>query len=310
MKHVVSISLGSPARDHAVDIELLGERLRVERRGTNGDLARAVALYRELDGTVDAFGVGGIEFFLPVANRRYYWRDAKAIRAAVRHSRIGDGNGVRPVLARRAVAALERHLRQDGRTLRGMTALKTTAVARYFLAEALIDAGCDVVLGDFMFTLGLPLPVRSLAAARTLARVLLPIVTQVPYRWLYTLGEEQEQPPTGKWAAHYDRASIIAGDFLQIREHMPGDLRGKIVLTNTTTARDVDDLRRRGVWLLVTETPRLDGRTFGSNVVESILLALLPKEQETITPKDLEALVERIPIEPSIEVLNASAAPG
>ena len=59
---MVSISLGSPARDHAVEIRLLGERFRVERRGTNGDLARAIALYRELDGTVDAFGVGGIEF--------------------------------------------------------------------------------------------------------------------------------------------------------------------------------------------------------------------------------------------------------
>ena len=306
MKHVVSISLGSPARDHAVEIRLLGEQVRVERRGTNGDLARAIALYRELDGTVDAFGVGGIEFYLSVANRRYYWRDAKRIRAAVRRSKIGDGNGVRPILARRAVTALERHLREQGHTLRDMTVLKTTAVARYFLAQALTDAGCDVVLGDFMFTLGLPLPVKSLAAARALARVLLPAVTQLPYRWLYTLGEEQVRPPTGKWASHYAGARIIAGDYLQIREHMPADLRGKIVITNTTTARDVEDLRQRGVWLLVTETPRLNGRTFGSNVVEGMLLALLDKPQEDVTPEDFEALIERIPLEPALEVLNTS----
>ena len=310
MKHVVSISLGSPARDHAVEIRLLDERFHVERRGTNGDLARAIALYRELDGTVDAFGVGGIEFYLPVANRRYYWRDAKRIRAAVQRSKIGDGNGVRPILARRAVTALERHLREQGHTLRGMTALKTTAVARYFLAQALIDAGCDVVLGDFMFTLGLPLPVKSLAAARALARVLLPAVTQLPYRWLYTLGEEQVRPPSGKWASHYARARIIAGDYLQIREHMPADLCGKIVITNTTTARDVEELRQRGVWLLVTETPRLNGRTFGSNVVEGMLLALLDKPQEDVTPEDFEALIERIPLEPALEVLNAPAVWG
>ena len=85
---------------------------------------------------------------------------------------------------------------------------------------------------------------------------------------------------------------------------MPADLRGKIVITNTTTARDVEDLRQRGVWLLVTETPRLNGRTFGSNVVEGMLLALLDKPQEDVTPEDFEALIERIPLEPALEVLN------
>lgn len=308
MKKVVSVSLGSPARDHAVVVTLLGEQVEIARRGTNGDLDRAVALYRELDGVVDAFGVGGIEFFLPVGGRRYHWRDAKRIRAAVRTSKVADGNGVRAILARRAVGALERHLNAEGRTLRGMAALKTTAVARYPMAEALIEAGCDVVFGDFMFALGLPLPVRSMRTVRLLGRALLPALTQVPYRWLYTLGDAQTAAPTGKWAQHYARATVIAGDYLQIREHMPRDLRHKIILTNTTTRQDVEDLRARGVHLLVTETPRLEGRSFGANVIEAVLLALTDAPQDRVTESDLAALVERIPLEPSVEVLNPSAA--
>jgi hypothetical protein len=309
MKRVVSVSLGSPRRDHAVVLTLLGQQIEIARRGTNGNIDRAVALYRELDGHVDAFGVGGIEFFLQVAGRRYYWRDAKRIRAAVRRSKVGDGNGVRAILARRAVAALERHLNAEGKTLRGMPALKTTAVARYFLAEALVDAGCDVVFGDFMFALGLPLPVTSMVTVRLLGRAMLPAVTQVPYRWLYTVGEEQEAAPTGKWGDHYARATLIAGDYLQIREHMPLDLRGKIILTNTTTRQDVADLRARGVYLLVTETPRLDGRSFGSNVIEAVLLALMDTPQREVTPAAFLTLVERIPLEPSVEVLNPPTAP-
>jgi hypothetical protein len=303
MKRVLSISLGSPVRDHAVSLTLLGEEVRIERRGVNGDMKRAIALYRELDGKVDAFGVGGIEFYLDVAERRYYWRDARRIRQAVRMSKVGDGNGVRAILARRAVAALERRLNEDGRTLRGMKALKTTAVARYPLADALSRAGCDMTYGDFMFALGLPIPLHTLGSVRTLGRILLPAVTQLPYHWLYALGDEQLAAPVEKWGDHYAASALIAGDFLQIRSHMPRDLAGKIILTNTTTPTDVEDLRRRGASLLVTETPRLEGRSFGSNVIEALLLALIDKPQADIRAEDFEAMIDRLSLKPSVEAL-------
>ena len=38
MKRAVSISLGSSKRDKAVEVDLLGERVRIERIGTNGDM--------------------------------------------------------------------------------------------------------------------------------------------------------------------------------------------------------------------------------------------------------------------------------
>jgi hypothetical protein len=304
MKRVVSVSLGSPARDHTVSLTLFGKQVQVERRGVNGDIQGALKLYRELDGIVDAFGVGGIEFYMPVAERRYYWRDARCIRQAIRVSKAGDGNGVRAILARRAVRALERRLNADDRTLRGMKALKTTAVARYFLAQELDRHGCELTCGDLMFALGVPIPLRTLESVRTLGRVLLPPVTQLPYHWLYTLGDEQLAPPVEKWGRYYAEAEIIAGDFLQIRSHMPRDLRGKIILTNTTTKKDVEDLRERGVNLLVTETPRFAGRSFGTNVIEALLLALIDKPQDQITIEDFDCLIEHYALEPSIEVLN------
>ncbi len=61
MKRAVSISLGSSTRDKAVEIDLLGERARIERIGTDGDMRRAQRLYAELDGQVDAFGIGGTD---------------------------------------------------------------------------------------------------------------------------------------------------------------------------------------------------------------------------------------------------------
>jgi hypothetical protein len=85
---------------------------------------------------------------------------------------------------------------------------------------------------------------------------------------------------------------------------MPDDLTGKIVVTNTTTAKNVEELRERNLHILVTTTPRFDGRSFGTNVMEAALLALMDKPQSQVTHADFLNLIERIPLEPNIEVLN------
>ena len=50
---------------------------------------------------------------------------------------------------------------------------------------------------------------------------------------------------------------------------MPERLDGKIIVTNTTTAKDREIFKNAGVRLLVTTTPMLDGRSFGTNMMEA-----------------------------------------
>lgn len=305
MKRILSISTGSSARDHVTRCMFLGQECELARKGTDGGLDRAVQMYRDLDGKVDAFGVGGSEFYLRVGNRRYYFRDIKRIRRAVKTSKIGDGNGVKGILEQRAFAALEKHLNdKEGRSLRGLPALQTTAVDRYGMGEAMVAAGLEVTFGDFMFALGLPFPMKTLAGVRLVAATLLPVITRLPYEWLYPLGAAQDKPPQRKWQKYYRRAEVIAGDFLQIRQFMPDDLTGKIVVTNTTTLQNVEELRQRNLHILVTVMPRLEGRSFGTNVMEATLLALMDKPQAEVVEADFLDLIERIPLEPNIEVLN------
>ena len=305
MKKILSISVGSSSRDHTTVHTFLGQECELSRKGTDGDFDKAVQMYRDLDGKVDAFGVGGAEFFLQVASRRYYFRDIRRIRRAVRISKVGDGNGVKGILEKRAFSALEEYLNEkESRSLRGMPALQTTAVDRYGMGEAMVNSGLDVTFGDFMFSLGMPFVVKKLSTVRLLAALLLPVITQVPYTWLYPLGAEQDKEPQPRWQKYYQQAGVIAGDFLQVRKYMPEDLRGKIIVTNTTTAKNVEELRKRGLHILVTVTPRLEGRSFGTNVMEATLLALMDKPQEQVKPADFLELIERIPLLPNIEVLN------
>lgn len=300
MKRVLSPSLGSKTRDHTTEAEFLGEHFWLSRQGTDGDFRRYIQMYRDNDGKVDAFGVGGAEFHCQVGSRRYPFRQAKAIRRAVKVSKLGDGNGIKHLLAPYAMQALRDH----GIDLRGKKALKTNAVDRYGMAKALVDAGCDVTFGDFMFALGLPIPLHSLRAVHIVAALLLPIVTQAPFSWLYPLGVEQEKEPGGKYSRYYEEADIVAGDFIQVWSNLPPDLSGKIIITNTTTARNVEVLQQRGLHILVTTTPRLAGRSFGTNVIEGVCRCLVDKPDPQITDEDFIDLIERIPLIPQVHVLN------
>ena len=68
MKRAVSVSLGSSKRDKAVEVELLGTTVHIERIGMDGDMEKAAQKFKELDGKVDAFGVGGADLGVMVAD--------------------------------------------------------------------------------------------------------------------------------------------------------------------------------------------------------------------------------------------------
>jgi hypothetical protein len=296
MKRVVSVSLGSATRDHRAEIELLGERIDVARIGVDGSLDRALAYLRELDGKVDAIGLGGIDVYLYAGTKRYALRDGLRLLEAVKATPVVDGSGLKNTLERRAVDYLQRELGID---LRGKRVLMVSALDRFGLAQALVAAGADVLFGDFIFALDLDKPVRSLGEFEALAERYLPDACKLPFQFFYPTGKKQERPPQPKYPQYYEEAEIIAGDFHFMRQFMPDRLEGKIVLTNTITPRDVEDLRERGVARLVTTTPAFGGRSFGTNVLEAVLVALGGAD-------DYERLIEELAIRPRLVDFTAA----
>jgi len=67
---------------------------------------------------------------------------------------------------------------------------------------------------------------------------------------------------------------------------------------------DLEDLRQRKVELLVTTTPELAGRSFGTNVMEGVLVSLAQKKPEELEREDFEALLDRIDFKPRIVYLQ------
>jgi hypothetical protein len=277
----------------------LGQDFKISRIGTDGDVAKALAMLRELDGKVDAFGLGGICFCLVgPGGRESTIRSAKPFKKAVKKTPLLDGTGLKNTLERKAISYLQD---EEGVEFKGKKVLMVSGVDRFGMAEALGETGADMIFGDLIFGLKIPIAVRSMRQFRILARVFLPVATKLPFKVLYPTGSEQDETSPDKYAKYFHEADIIAGDYLYIKKYMPADMKGKIIITNTVTAEDVEEMRRRGVSLLATTTPEFNGRSFGTNVMQATCVALLDKDPEEVTPEDYYGILKKLGFKPRIE---------
>ena len=224
MKRAVSISLGSAERDKRVEITLLGERVVIERIGTDGDVERATALYNELDGKVDALGVGGIDLSVGTDQRAYPIRAACRMVQGVRQTPVVDGRGLKYTLERQCIRHIEEAIGAD---LHPKRAMVNVGVDRYGMAQGLLEAGYETVFGDLQFSLGIPIPLRGLRMLDVLLVILAPIAARLPIHMIYPTGKKQHEtiPRFTRW---YRWATVIAGDCSYTKRHMPSTLPGKI----------------------------------------------------------------------------------
>ena len=300
MKHVVSVSLGGSKRDKKVEFTLGDETILIERIGCDGDEKKARALFEELDGKVDALGVGGVELYVHVDKKKYPLCSGINLIKNVKQTPCTDGGGIKLTLESQVFQLAEQQIKQSISPRKAMMPL---AADRYGMAESLANAGFETVFCDLMFGLGLPIPVKGLKQLRFLAGIIVPVAGLLPISVLYPTGEDQDRitPKYEKW---YNYGPVIAGDFQYIRKHLPEDLSGKIIITNTTTTEDVDLLQARGVSYLVTTTPRVDGRSFGTNVLEAALIAYAGKGR-LLDRNELSNLLQQFEVKPTVQELNS-----
>lgn len=306
MKHVISVSIGSSKRDHKVELDFKGEKIVVERVGTDGDMQKAIEIISSLDGKVDAFGMGGIDLYLRAGNKKYIIKDAIQIKNAAKITPMVDGSGLKSSLERN----LPGYINDNIMPLKGKTAFILTAVDRYGMAEGFDEVGCSLILGDVMTALGFNIPIYSLKRLERIASIVAPIACKLPFEMLYPTGKAQnkEENFAGKYDKYFEASDIIAGDFHYIRRYLPYDAKGKLIVTNTVTKEDVTWLKERNAGMLVTSTPNLSGRSFGTNVIEALVVAMLNKNPDDIKDQDYLNVLKDIDFKPHVVYLNDTMA--
>ncbi|BCW94795.1 MAG: hypothetical protein WHS44_11010 [Fimbriimonadales bacterium] len=296
MKHIVSVSLGSSRRDKRSEVVIAGEPFLIERIGTDGDLRRFQQMFATLDGAVDALGIGGADLYIWVGNRRYTFRSIQRLVSVARQTPVVDGSGLKNTLEREALRWVQERQVVD---LSRSTVLLVAAVDRFGMAQELARLARRVIYGDLVFAVGLPFPIRSYRTVEILGRLLLPIITRLPFQWFYPTGEKQEKR-TPRAARLFEEADVIAGDWHYIRRYMPDRIPGKTVLTNTVRRADIELLREAGAARVITTTPVIEGESFATNVMEGVIVALTGRRPETLTPDDYRAALCQLEWTPSV----------
>jgi hypothetical protein len=299
MKRAVSISIGSSKRNKAVEVELLGEKVSIERIGTDGDMEKAAQLYRELDGNVDAFGVGGADLGVMVSDHWYPLYSVQSMVRYIQHTPVVDGTGLKNTLEGRIAAFIDS---QIGDKIQDKKAFITLGSDRWGMSMSFVNAGYECIFGDLMFGLGIGIPLRSPKAVMRMARLVMPIAGRLPFHWVYPTGEAQEKR-IPKWEKYYHWATVTAGDCHYVKRHMPTRMDGKIIATNTTTPADVEMFRNAGIKYLITSTPVLEGRSFGTNMMEAALIAVADKGRK-LTYDELNQILDQLGLKPQIQELN------
>ena len=298
----VSVSIGSSKRDKSVEVELFGKTIQLERIGTDGDMQVAAQMFKDLDGKVGALGMGGALLGFLVDQKWYELQSVKPLVRDVKITPVVDGTGLKSTLERKAAAVIEPHLHGQPKRV-----FQMSGADRYGLSSGFMGLGYDSIFGDLMFGLGLPIPVRDETGLKRMARILIPLITHLPFSWLYPTGEKQEVN-TPKFTKYFEWATVISGDCHYITKYMPERLDGKIIVTNTTTALDREIFKQAGVRLLVTTTPMLEGRSFGTNMMEAGIVTAMGHTEMVKYPSKLhfdrmEAAVKELNLSPQVQEL-------
>lgn len=303
MKRVVSVSLGSSKGNKSHEVEILGEKFLIERIGTDGDIKRFAEMFVELDGKVDALGVGGADIYVVIGKKRYAFRQILNIVGKVNTTPVVDGSGLKHTLEREAIHSLQADGVVDFKQER---VLLVSAVDRFGMAQALSELCPNVVYGDLMFTMGLPFRIRRYRTVKLIGAISLPLITKLPFKWFYPTGEKQERrTPKFGWA--FEEASFICGDTHFIKRYAPDRMDGKTILTQTLRKATIEWFRTTGLRRIITTTPIMGGETFATNVMEGVLVALLGKRPEELTETDYLDALKRLNWKPNVLEMSAGS---
>ena len=327
VRRVLGVSLGASARDHRQCVALGGLRVFVERFGTNGDAALYDALVAQAraDPKVDAVGLGGVSLRLRIGRRALRVSNAARLLPSLRAPAAGlapcvDGTVVQECLEPRLAGWIRGQAWGAG----ARRVFFTCGAARWTMVEGFLDGGYDVSFGDLAFELGLPVVLRSARVVQLLAVAVATLLTSwaVPYSWVYS--GPRDTPDAGGPAPKVARAvaAAIAAADLVVGEHayvvgrVPlALLRGKIVVTNSVTAAEAAQFMAAGVRALVTSTPELGGRRFGTNVVEALLLTYARARSGGtrggggVSQTEIAAAVQELDLQPSVELPRPERGP-
>lgn len=297
MKRVGIVSLGPQVEDAGFVTEFMGTQVEVEWHGTQGDVNQAKRKIRELDGKVDVIGLDSMNRAFHVAGKRYVIEEIEAVARDATRTPVVDGSNLKGTLERWAVAWIHEKFPD---ILKPTTRVFIPCGAeRWHMAKVLGEYTDFLEFGDAMMHYGWPWPLHGLPQLERYAEWFLDWMVQKPHKVLHPSGNWQREVAP-KFVRAFRKASVIGGGLNYIRKYAPRALRNNIVITSSLSGQDLEDLRDKGVRTIFTTTPEMNGRSYGQNVLEAIMVAASEKRFEELRTEDFLRMISDSGIEPRV----------
>ena len=297
---VLEVSLGGPERDHDTRVTFLGQRFRIIRRGTSGDVATALDLVREWAPRARAVALTGIRE--AQATGLYAGRAEAARRRIVGEAGsipVTEGDQLLEVLqewgVRRIDSELPGHL-TNARTvvLGGRNHERTTRILR--------EHTDNIEFADPLLRLDLSgrlhaNPLVGLAADVVGGAGSLPL-RMVPHPLRTRLGSPARQAAHAMARRAARDCDVLVATYPELTGFGLEDLAGKTLLTSAIDDDRLAELGHRGVDLVVDLTPQPFDVVVEAAVLEALMIASV--DGSALTDDDLLDMIVGADLEPRL----------
>lgn len=303
MKTVVSVSQGSADFDYETETEFLGQRFRVIRLGTDGDLDRAESLLDSVRDQADAIGLSLVHDHYQVGKEQLRHPDTERLEACVPDKPVTTGAGLRGILQEWAIRHTQSELSHFFDNAR---VLFLNGQAGYRIAKAVSEHTDNLMFADPYMDLGLPRLLTSLGQLETYTGLTAPILYRprviatlrsLRRSPLYRLGEGLVE---GSLNHAVENSHVIVAGMSDLAGFSQKLLDGKTIVTSRVTEAALDWMRSRRVAMVVDYSPWLDNRPVGMNVMEAMISAVLSRSPGQLKPDDYLGVIESLGIKPRI----------
>lgn len=305
MKKVAVLHFHNKLEPYTETVQLLGQPIELTHYGCESDVGAVAAYIQKYDGEVTAVAVEGAARQLRLGKEKVDHEEAEHIFGLAEKTPVVDGQGILAAMERWAVRLIEEERPGFWAQKR---ILMVPGLNHGGLSEALQQYAEEIRYADPMIYFSLP-GAPGVGSPETLepaARTTLPQLKQFPY---YELFPGPGEPFRERSSKLFEWADYLVGDMGALRRYGPDELPQKTVVTTHVSRDDLDDLRGRGVSVVVTTLPALSENEnrlaqHSAATFEACLVALRPQGTEPLTEDTYLNLLAELKWEPTIHYLK------
>jgi predicted amino acid dehydrogenase len=306
MKKIAVIHIDSG--EETILLSFLGQEIEVERIGCAGDPAEARTMIARLDGQVDAIGLEDMPARLHLGGTQRTHTAGAGLADAAARTPVVDGSEIQAgwerwgvILADRAepgIFAEKRILLVPGLNHEALT----QSLQRHSSAIRYADPVIYFAMPDF----------PGVGSRMTLDQAAGPTLEQLKDASFRRIFPRPGKPGLVRSAEPFDWADVLVGEIGAIRRYAPDRLARKTVVVPSASTQDLDDLRARGVSIVVRLIPDLDSSgnfcisSFAA--LEALLAALRPNPESPLTEDTYLDLIADLQWKPDIQYLQPEEA--